>query len=124
MELDRLRNPQRIAAKAQSLGMVQACTPAFLTLGTGEVTGQPCAADPAGRFPIWPAEPKKPALLDPAPNIVEVTAPPVTDVRRRFRRRFRRHGAAGATGNAAREGRKNQETQQNQQQQNQNQNQR
>jgi len=109
MELDRLRNPQRIAAAAQRLGMVQACTPAFLTLGTGEITGQPCAADPAGRFPIWPAQPQKPAVLDPAPNVVEVAATPVisgdTD-----------HGAAG---NAARGGRKNQQPQQPQQPQNQ-----
>jgi hypothetical protein len=109
MELDRLRNPQRIAAAAQRLGMVQACTPAFLTLGTGEITGQPCAADPAARFPIWPAQPQKPAVLDPAPNVVEVAAPPVisgdTD-----------HGAAG---NAARGGRKNQQPQQPQQPQNQ-----
>ena len=75
MDLDRLRDPQRIAAAAQRLGMVQACAPAFLKLGTDEVVGQPCPAV-AGAFPIWPAEPKLPAELNPAPNVVEVTADP------------------------------------------------
>jgi len=115
MELDGLRNPQRIASKAQGLGMVQACTPAFLKLGSGEVIGQPCAADPAGAFPIWPAQPKRPAVLDPPPNIVEVTAPPAGSGIESG------DTSGGATGNTGRDGRKNQENQQQQQQQSQNQ---
>lgn len=101
MDLDRLRDPQRIAAAAQRLGMVQACTPAFLQLGTGKVVGEPCAAV-ASPFPIWPAPPAKPALLNPAPNVVEVTAPPASS----------HDTGAGAQGNGAGEGRKNQKSQQ------------
>ncbi|MFC7497551.1 MULTISPECIES: hypothetical protein [unclassified Nocardioides] len=80
MELDRLRNPQRIAAAAKRLGMVQACSPAFLRLGSGEVQGQPCAGgsveSPSLR--INPKAPAKPAILDPAPNVVTVD-PPATE---------------------------------------------
>lgn len=79
MELDRLRDPQRIAAAAQHLGMVQACTPAFLRLGSGTVTGTPCAADGSVRFRITPPPPAKPAALDPAPHVVRVTAPPAAN---------------------------------------------
>ena len=103
MDLDRLRDPQRIAATAQRLGMVQACTPAFLELDTGKVVGEPCAATPSP-FPIWPAPPAKPAVLNPAPNVVEVTADPTVS---------RDTGRQGA-GNAAREGRKNNKNQQRQ----------
>lgn len=73
MDLDRLRNPQRVADAAVRLGMVQAGNPAFLELGTGEVTGEPSVG---GTTPlrINPLPPKKPALLDPAPTVVEVPA--------------------------------------------------
>lgn len=104
MELDELRDPQRIAGAAQRLGMVQACAPAFIKLGSGEVVGEPCAAV-ASPFPIWPAEPKLPAELNPAPNVIEVTADPVVS-------------GAGADGNGGREGRKNQQQQQPQNSQN------
>ena len=80
MEIERLRNPQRIATAAQDLGMVQAGNPAFLELGTGEVSGIPSAGDPDVRFPIWPAPPVKPAELDPEPNVVLVEPPaPASD---------------------------------------------
>jgi hypothetical protein len=71
MELDRLRDPQRIAAAAQRLGMVQTCSPAFLTLGSGKVSGKPCAADGANRLQIW-ERPKKPAILTPPNHVVYV----------------------------------------------------
>ncbi|MDI6908888.1 hypothetical protein [Nocardioides sp.] len=76
MDLDRLRDPQRIAAAAQQLGMVQACGPAFVRLGSGAVSGRPCAADGSVPFRITPPPPAKPAALDPAPTVVHVTAPP------------------------------------------------
>jgi outer membrane murein-binding lipoprotein Lpp len=74
MDLDRLRNPQRIANAAAGLGMVQAGSPGFLRLGSGEVTGAPSAGDGTVPFRINPLPPKKPALLNPAPTIVEVPA--------------------------------------------------
>ncbi len=106
MDLDRLRDPQRIAAAAQRLGMVQSCSPAFLRLGSGEVSGRPCAADGSVPFRITPPPPAKPAVLDPAPNVVHVAATPepgdtagdtAGDT------------GPGAAGNAGRDGKKNQE---------------
>jgi outer membrane murein-binding lipoprotein Lpp len=75
MDLDRLRDPQRIAKAAQGLGMVQACSPAFLELDSGKVVGQPCAATGQTPFRIEPKAPAKPAALDPRPKIVWVDPP-------------------------------------------------
>jgi Flp pilus assembly protein TadG len=72
MDLDRLRNPQRIAEAAQRLGMVQACSPAFLQLGTGKVTGQPCPGDGSTPFPIRKQPPQKPSELSPKNRVVWV----------------------------------------------------
>ncbi len=77
MELDQLRNPQRIAAAAKRLGMVQACSPAFLQLGTGKVSGAPCA-DPVP-LRIHAKAPTRPAILSPKAKIVRVPAPPAAD---------------------------------------------
>ena len=78
MELDQLRDPQRIAGQAQRLGMVQACTPAFLDLGTGKVTGEPCPATAAVPFRINPLPPTKPAVIDPQPQVITVDPPATT----------------------------------------------
>ncbi len=51
MDLDEQRNPQRVARRAQALGMVIPSVPTFLTLG-GEVLGQRTPASEADRFPI------------------------------------------------------------------------
>jgi len=74
MDLDRLRNPQRIAGAAQRLGMVQACSPAFLQLGSGRVTGAPCAD--VTPFRTNPKASVKPAILNPKPKVIHVVAPP------------------------------------------------
>ena len=75
MELEQLRDPQRIAGAAQRLGMVQACSPAFLRLGTGRVMGEPCASTVANSLQIRPRPPVKPAVLNPPANVVTVEAP-------------------------------------------------
>lgn len=72
MDLDRLRNPQRIAKAAIGLGMVQAGNPAFLELGTGKVRGVPSAGDGSMPLRINPLPPKKPAILAPTPHVVTV----------------------------------------------------
>ena len=83
------------------------------------INGTRTAADPAVAFPIWPAQPKRPAVLDPPPNVVEVQAPPTSTTSESG------DTAGGATGITGRDGRKNQENQQHHQnQQHQNQNQR
>jgi hypothetical protein len=113
MELDRLRDPQRIAAAAQRLGMVQACTPAFLELGSATVTGQPCAADGSVPFRITPPPPVKPAALDPAPHVVHVAAPPATTTQDNAQD----NTSAGGGGNGNGDGKKNHQQQQHQQDQ-------
>ena len=46
MELDELRNPQRVALQAQQMGMVIPPAPVFLDLETGETSGVRVAATP------------------------------------------------------------------------------
>lgn len=106
MDLDRLRDPQRIATKAQQLGMVQAGNPAFLELASGRVVGEPSPGTGATPFRIEALPPVKPAEINPAPHVVTVPAPePVNSTR-----------DTGRTGRANRgpDG-KNQEHQENQQ---------
>jgi hypothetical protein len=75
MELERLRDPQRVATAAQKLGMVQACSPAFLQLGTGTVAGEPCAGSAATALRINKRPPVRPAVLDPRAEVVYVDPP-------------------------------------------------
>ncbi len=61
MELDRLRDPQEVAVRAQELGMVPIANPAFLTLPDGRVLGE---ARPATRLDaqrLTPLPTRKPA---------------------------------------------------------------
>lgn len=72
MELDRLRDPQRVAARAKKLGMVPAASPAFLRLSDGEVLGTPVAAEPTDAMRIAPLPTRKPKSLRPDPVILEL----------------------------------------------------
>jgi hypothetical protein len=72
MELDALRDPQRVARQAQGMGMVIPVTPAFLRLADGKVLGTPTPATREDPLRLLPRAPKKPAILDPAPNVVTV----------------------------------------------------
>lgn len=56
MELDQLREPQRVATRAQELGMVPITNPAFLRLSDGTVLGDavPASADDAQRLDPLP----------------------------------------------------------------------
>jgi hypothetical protein len=72
MELDVLRDPQRVAREAQGMGMVIPATPAFLRLSDGKVLGTPTPATRVDPLRLLPRAPKKPAILDPAPNVVTV----------------------------------------------------
>jgi hypothetical protein len=75
MDLDRLRDPQVIALKAQKMGMVLPTSPAVLDLRTGKVLGQPTPATGADRLRLLPPPPAKPAALDPEPHVTVVQAP-------------------------------------------------
>ncbi|MEO6512954.1 MAG: hypothetical protein ABIO16_18290 [Nocardioides sp.] len=93
MELDQLRNPQRVAREAQGMGMVIPATPAFLRLSDGKVLGTPTAATRENPLRLLPQAPKKPAVLDPAPTVVTVVGEPApTGHHGRGKNKNRNHG--------------------------------
>ena len=65
MQIEDLRDPQRVARQARRLGMVSAGTPAFLDLADGSVLGDPSAASSADGLRIEPSKAKVPASLRP-----------------------------------------------------------
>jgi hypothetical protein len=72
MELDVLRNPQRVAEQAQRMGMVPSHRPAYLQLPSGKVLGEPAPAAPADSLRLQPRPPAKPAVLTPEPVVQQV----------------------------------------------------
>ena len=74
MELDELRNPQRVATEAQRMGMVVPTAPVFLDLATGETSGVRTPATREDAIQLLPPAPVMPAVLAPAPTVV--TVPP------------------------------------------------
>jgi hypothetical protein len=74
MELDELRNPQRVAEEAQQMGMVIPSAPVFLDLKTGRTSGVRTPATRENAIQLLPPAPVMPAILAPAPTVVEVPA--------------------------------------------------
>jgi len=79
MELDELRNPQRVASQAQAMGMVIPAAPVFLDLETGETIGVRTPATRENALLLQPPAPVKPAVLAPRPTYVEVPAAPTVE---------------------------------------------
>ena len=79
MELDELRNPQRVAQEAQQMGMVIPAAPVFLDLETGKTIGVRTPATRENALQLLPPAPVKPAVLAPPPTIVEVPQATTTD---------------------------------------------
>jgi hypothetical protein len=79
MELDELRDPQRVAEEAQEMGMVIPSAPVFLDLKTGKTSGVRTPATRENAIQLFPPAPVKPAVLAPPPTIVEVPASTTTD---------------------------------------------
>jgi hypothetical protein len=75
MELDTLRDPQRVALRAQRLGMVRSDNPAFLDLQSGRILGTPTAASAADPLRVKPYPATRPSSLDPPVHVVHVQAP-------------------------------------------------
>lgn len=75
MELGELRNPQRVAAQAQQMGMVIPASPVFLDLEDGKVSGTRTPTTREQALALQGREPVKPAILAPAPTVLEVVAP-------------------------------------------------
>jgi hypothetical protein len=80
MQLHRLRDPQRVAARAKQLGMVPATDPAFIRLSDGEVLGKATPAAPTNTMRIEPLPPAKPESL--RPRMVILEAPQAPEARR------------------------------------------
>jgi cell division protein FtsL len=76
MELDRLRDPQRVTQEAQRLGMVPLLTPVFLDLSDGEVIGEPSPASALDRMRLRPLPPQVPEEHRLAPKVVTVPVDP------------------------------------------------
>lgn len=74
MELEVLRNPQRVAEQAQAMGMVPGGTPAYLVLPTGKVLGEPAPASADNTLRLQPRPPAKPDVLSPDPIVRQVVA--------------------------------------------------
>ncbi|MEO5708287.1 MAG: hypothetical protein ABIQ59_00495 [Nocardioidaceae bacterium] len=72
MELDALRDPQRVAVKAQEMGMVPASSPAFIRLADGKVLGKATPAAAGSALRITPLPTRKPKNLRPTPIVIEV----------------------------------------------------
>jgi hypothetical protein len=77
MELDELRNPQRVAQEAQSMGMVIPAAPVFLDLETGRTSGVRTPSTREDAIQLLPPPPVIPAVLAPEPTII--TVPPTTE---------------------------------------------
>jgi cell division protein FtsB len=78
MELDRLRDPQAIALKAQRMGMVLPSNPAVLDLRTGRILGEPAPATRLDPLRLVAPPPAKPAELDPPAHVTVVHTPAST----------------------------------------------
>jgi len=76
MELDTLRDPQRVAQRAVRLGMVRAATPAFLDLGSGTIVGVPTPATRDDKLFVKPPPPHLPAALNPPPLVHTIWVDP------------------------------------------------
>ena len=78
LELQTLREPNRVARAAQRAGMVIPSSAADLDLGSGEVTGRSEAASGTG-LPLAPPAAKRPASLDPGTERVRAGAGTASD---------------------------------------------
>ncbi len=74
MELERLRDPQRLAGAGRELGMVVPSVPAFLRLSDGKVLGVPTAATSADSMRIYERPSRTPSVLNPTDRVIEVVA--------------------------------------------------
>jgi len=72
MEVEMLRDPQRVAEEARRIGMVPPANPAFIRLSDGKVLGTPTAAVPQDGIRIVPLPTRKPRNL--RPHVVIVPA--------------------------------------------------
>jgi hypothetical protein len=70
MELDDLRDPQRLADRALAMGMLPPDSPAFLDLRTGAIVGNPDPSTGVNSFGIQAPAAPKPGSLRPDPVVL------------------------------------------------------
>lgn len=80
MELDELRNPQRLAVAAKKLGMVSPANPAFIRLD-GAVLGAPAAATSEDAVRINPLPTPPPASLKQKRVVIKIRPGSTADTR-------------------------------------------
>ncbi|MCW2781860.1 MAG: hypothetical protein JWR35_2309 [Marmoricola sp.] len=76
MDLEALRNPQRLARAAKAVGMVAPPNPAFVRLSDGKILGTPIPATTADAVRINSFPAAKPTDLAPPPRIIKVVGTP------------------------------------------------
>lgn len=76
MELDRLRDPQRVAGRAQAMGMVPMVNLAFIDLEDGAVLGNPAPALAADAQRLTPLPTRRPAGVRPPTTQTATPATP------------------------------------------------
>lgn len=64
MEVDNLRDPQRVSTRASDLGMVPMVNPAFINLGDGSVLGDAAPATADSRIRLHALPTKRPAAYE------------------------------------------------------------
>lgn len=74
MELDRLRDPQRVAVQAKAMGMVPVAAPAFLHLRDGSVLGAQEPARASSSMRVLPLPTPKPKTLVRKPLVITLGA--------------------------------------------------
>jgi len=74
MDVDALRNPQRVASAAKHMGMVPPANPAFIRLADGKVLGDPVPASVDNSIRIDPLPTRRPKNLTPKPVIEKLPA--------------------------------------------------
>lgn len=82
MQIDRLRDPQRVATRAKALGMVPMVNPAFIDLSDGAVLGNPAPATAEDGIRLDPLPSRKPAALNLPPLVLEPAEPAPVDAPR------------------------------------------
>lgn len=105
MELDRLRDPQRLAVAAKALGMVAPAQPAFIQIGDGRVLGNPTPATSgdAVRINSLPAElpdsvkPKTIFVKPPKTSVTDTPGASTTRARQGDRKKANTQADSGAT---------------------------
>lgn len=97
LQLQQLRDPQRLAVVGRKLGMVAPQDPAFIDLRTGRILGRPMPAGPLDAMRINSFPVPRPAELRPKPLVVQVSPKPMANTATTSKSRGSTGGRKGST---------------------------